>query len=70
MGSHLQCNQNSYMYMIITNRKNVNYPDLYLHGQVLTKVTTHTHLGMIFSSDMKSLLDISDIPTVNTLYHH
>ena len=39
--------------MIITNRKNVNYPDLYLHGQVLTKVTTHKHLGMIFSSDMK-----------------
>ncbi len=41
------------VYMIITNRKNVNYPDLYLHGQVLTKVTTHKHLGMIFSSDMK-----------------
>ncbi len=39
--------------MIITNRKNVHYPNLYLHGQVLTKVTTHKHLGMTFSSDIK-----------------
>ena len=41
------------VYMIISNRKNVNYPSLYLHGQVLNRVTTHKHLGMTFSDDMK-----------------
>ncbi len=41
------------VYMIISNRKNVNYPQLFLHGQVLTRVTTHKHLGMTFSDDMK-----------------
>ena len=39
--------------MIISNRKNVNYPNLYLHGQQLTRVTTHKHLGITFSHDMK-----------------
>ena len=41
------------VYMIISNRKNINYPNLYLHGQVLTRVRTHKHLGMTFSDDMK-----------------
>ncbi len=39
--------------MVISNRKNTVYPNLYLHGQVLTKVKTHKHLGMTFSDDMK-----------------
>ena len=39
--------------MIISNRKNIIYPNLYLHGQQLTRVTTHKHLGITFSHDMK-----------------
>ncbi len=39
--------------MVISNRKNPVYPNLYLHGQTLTKVKTHKHLGMTFSDDMK-----------------
>ncbi len=39
--------------MIISNRKNLVYPNLYLHGQVLTRVSTHKHLGMTLSDDMK-----------------
>ncbi len=41
------------VYMIISNRKNPVYPNLYLHGQILTRVSTHKHLGMTFSDDMK-----------------
>ncbi len=46
-------NASKTVYMVISNRKNPNYPNLYLHGQVLTKVRTHKHLGMTFSDDMK-----------------
>ncbi len=41
------------VYMIISNRKTTNYPNLYLHGHQLTRVTTHKHLGITFSHDMK-----------------
>ena len=39
--------------MIVSNRRNINYPNLYLHGQQLTRVTTHKYLGITFSHDMK-----------------
>ena len=51
----LQCmgiatfNATKTVYMVISNRKNQIYPNLYLHGQVLTKVKVYKHLGMTFS---------------------
>ncbi len=40
--------------MIVTNKKQVpNYPDLYLHGQVLHRVNEHNHLGVVLSKNMK-----------------
>ncbi len=43
--------------MIISDKKNpVAYLDLYLNGQVLTRVTSHKHLGKTLTKkyDMKS----------------
>ncbi len=31
----------------------INYPDLFLHGQILNQVHEHKHLGIILSTDMK-----------------
>ncbi len=47
--------------MIISNRKNVVYPGLYLHGQLLNRVETHKHLGITFSSDMKWTAHIESV---------
>ncbi len=47
--------------MIISNRKNVVYPSLYLHGQQLNRVESHKHLGITFSSDMKWTTHIESI---------
>ena len=42
------------VYMIISNKSaNVVYPDLYLNGIKLTKVTSHKHLGVTLTSNMK-----------------
>ncbi len=41
------------VYMIVTNRVNVVYPNLYLHGRQLTRVHQHKHLGMVLHSSMK-----------------
>ncbi len=41
------------VYMIVTNRVNVVYPNLYLHGRQLTRVHEHKHLGMVLHSSMK-----------------
>ncbi len=46
-------NASKTVYMIVSNRKNIVYPDLYLSGQKLTRVYDHKHLGMVFSHDMK-----------------
>ena len=46
-------NASKTVYLIVSNRRNIVYPDLYLNGQVLTRVYDHKHLGMIFSHDMK-----------------
>ncbi len=37
------------------------YPDLYLHGQLLTRVENHKHLGITFSSDLKWITHIENI---------
>ncbi len=49
------------VYMIISNRKNVVYPSLYLDGQLLNRVETHKHLGITFSSDMKWTAHIESV---------
>ncbi len=54
-------NASKTVYMIISNRKNVVYPSLYLHGQVLKRVETHKHLGITFSSNMKWTAHIENI---------
>ncbi len=46
-------NASKTVYMIISNRKNIVYPSLFLNGQRLTRVYDHKHLGMVFSHDMK-----------------
>ncbi len=46
-------NASKTVYMIVSNRRNVVYPDLFLNGQLLTRVYDHKHLGMVFSHDMK-----------------
>ncbi len=42
-----------YMHMIVSNRRNFVYPDLFLNNVKLTRVYDHKHLGMVFSHDMK-----------------
>ena len=50
------------VYMIVSNKKNpVVYPDLYLNGQVLTKVSSHKHLGVTLCKDMTWNLHIDAI---------
>ncbi len=50
------------VYMIVSNKKNtIVYPDLYLNGQVLTKVTSHKHLGITITKDMSWNLHIDAI---------
>ena len=43
--------------MLLTN-KNVNHPDLIFDGTVLENVTTHKHLGLNFSANLKWSLHI------------
>ncbi len=54
-------NASKTVYMIISNRKNVVYPSLYLHGQVLNRAETHKHLGITFSSNMKWTAHIENV---------
>ncbi len=54
-------NDSKTVYMIISNRRNVVYPSLYLHGQVLNRVDTHKHLGITFSSNMKWTTHIESV---------
>ncbi len=50
------------VYMIISNKRTPpDYPPLYLNGQVLTKVTSHKHLGITISSDMSWNLHVDSI---------
>ncbi len=52
------------VYMIVSNKRNnvhVVYPNLYLNGQILTKVTSHKHLGITFAKDMSWNLHIDAI---------
>ncbi len=50
----VQFNAAKTVYMIVSNKKQLpNYPDLYLHGQVLRRVSEHKHLGIILSNNMK-----------------
>ncbi len=50
------------VYMIVSNKKNnVVYPNLYLNGQILTKVTSHKHLGITLTKDMSWNLHIDAI---------
>ncbi len=45
--------------MIVSNKSKVpHYPDLFLHGEKLTKVTSHKHLGVTITSNMKWNLHI------------
>ena len=46
-------NASKTVYMIVSNRRGVDYPDLFLNGQTLTRVYDHKHLGITFSYDMK-----------------
>ncbi len=46
-------NASKTVYMIVSNRRNVVYPNLKLSGVNLTRVYDHKHLGMVFSHDMK-----------------
>ncbi len=46
-------NASKTVYMIISNKSKVpRYPDLFLHGEKLTKVTSHKHLGVTLTSNM------------------
>ncbi len=50
----VQFNAAKTVYMVISNKKQVpNYPDLYLHGQVLHRVNDHKHLGVTLNKSMK-----------------
>ncbi len=50
----VQFNATKTVYMIVSNKKQApNYPNLYLHGQVLHRVNEHKHLGITLSSKMK-----------------
>ena len=52
-------NASKTVYMIISNKSKVpRYPDLYLHGERLTKVTSHKHLGVTLTSNMSWNLHI------------
>ena len=46
-------NASKTVYMIISNKSRApRYPDLFLHGEKLTKVTSHKHLGVTLTSNM------------------
>ena len=46
-------NASKTVYMVISNKSKVpRYPDLFLHGEKLTKVTSHKHLGVTLTSNM------------------
>ena len=48
--------------MIVSNKKNnIVYPDLYLNGEILTRVTSHEHLGITLTKDMSWNLHIDAI---------
>ena len=50
------------VYMIVSNKRTPPvYPDLYLNGQILTKVSSHKHLGITLSKDMNWNLHIDSI---------
>ncbi len=50
------------VYMIMSNKKNPTvYPDLTLNGQVITRVTSHKHLGITLTKDMSWNLHIDAI---------
>ncbi len=55
-------NASKTVYMIISNKNNNRvYPNLYLNGQILTKVTSHKHLGITLAKDMTWNLHIDAI---------
>ncbi len=55
-------NPSKTVYMVVTNKKVlVVYPDLYLNGHVLTKVSSHKHLGITLCKDMSWNLHIDAI---------
>ncbi len=57
----VQFNAAKTVYMVVSNKKQVpNYPDLYLHGQVLLRVNDHKHLGVTLNRSIKwdSYVDI------------
>ena len=55
-------NASKTVYMIVSDKKtSVNYPDLYLNGQSLTKVSSHKHLGMILTKNMTWNLHVDAI---------
>ncbi len=46
-------NASKTVYMIVSNKSRLpQYPDLYLHGEKLTKVSSHKHLGVTITSNM------------------
>ena len=50
------------VYMIVsTKNRQIAYPDLFLNGQVLTKVTSHKHLGITLSRSMSWNLHVDSI---------
>ena len=55
-------NASKTVYMIISTKTNpVVYPDLYLNGEILTKVSSHKHLGITLTRDMSWNLHIDSI---------
>ena len=55
-------NASKTVYMIVSNKRVTPvYPDLFLNGQVLTKVRSHKHLGVTMCKDMTWNLHIDAI---------
>ena len=55
-------NASKTVYMIVSNKKVPPvYPNLYLNGQVLTRVASHKHLGITLSHDMSWNLHIDTV---------
>ncbi len=55
-------NASKTVYMIVSNKKNqIVYPNLYLNGQILTKVTSHKHLGITITRDMSRNLHVDAV---------
>ena len=47
-------NANKTRYMVITRKNNyLNYPPIYLHNTSIKRTDQYTHLGLVFTSNVK-----------------